>query len=68
MINRICEVCGEFNSGDNWVNKLSDKDGFVEINGHEKCIDQLHKKIKNVKDLDKKSVQKVLDEIQFVRI
>ena len=65
MSDRYCEICGKYNAGDNWVNKLSDKDEFVEVNGHEKCVDQLHKKIKSVSDLDKKSVQKVLKEIKF---
>jgi hypothetical protein len=65
MISHYCEICKQPNNGDNWVEKIKDKDSFIEINGHERCVSELHITVKNVKNLDKKSVQEVLKEIKF---
>lgn len=65
MINRYCEICKQPNNGDIWVEKISDKDEFIEIQGHEKCVSQLHITVKNIKNLDKKSVKQVLKELEI---
>jgi hypothetical protein len=64
LINRICYVCSEYVQ-DVWVVILRDDKEYREFEGHRQCIDQLHNRIDNVKDLDKKSVQKVLKELKM---
>jgi hypothetical protein len=66
MIDRYCEVCKGYNAEDNHVIEIKDDKDKVIINCHQSCADELHSKIKNVKDLHKKSVGKVLKEIGFV--
>jgi hypothetical protein len=60
-------VCGEY-ADKVWVERISDKDQSVEISGHEGCINMIHKKVKGIKDLDKKSVDKVLKEINLIKL
>lgn len=63
MTDRYCMICESHNAGDNWNLELSDDKEKVLLCGHKECIDELHIKIKGIKDLNKKSVQKVLKEI-----
>jgi small nuclear ribonucleoprotein (snRNP)-like protein len=67
LIDRICDICKEFNNNDNWVIKLSDDKEFIEFNGHSKCIDEYYNTIKNIKDLHKKSVKQILKELNLRR-
>lgn len=62
MINRICCVCSEYVS-DVYTVQLSDNKERVEFSGHASCINELHNKIKSVKDLEKKKIDQVLKEI-----
>lgn len=64
MINRTCNVCKEY-VNDVWVIVLSDGKEKVEISGHKNHIDDLHIKIKNVKDSNKKSPKQILKEIGY---
>ncbi|PLR99497.1 hypothetical protein [Bacillus sp. T33-2] len=67
MSERFCDICNEFNIGHNHVLKIADDKQSVMINGHEDCITDLHKKIKNLPDLKKLPVKKVLEEIGLVQ-
>lgn len=67
MNERQCEICHEWNNSENHVLELTDDKRRVQFNGHKQCVDDLHLQIKNVKDLRKKSVEKVFDEIGIVR-
>lgn len=62
MINRVCFKCGEY-TNDVWVAVISDEKEKVEFIGHKQHIDELHNHIKNIKNLDKKSVQKIIKEL-----
>lgn len=64
MINRTCDICGEYVS-DVWTFVLSDDKDKKEWSGHRQCIDQVEFKVKSVKDLHKKSVDKVLKEVNL---
>jgi hypothetical protein len=66
MINRTCDICGEY-TNDVWVVVLDDDKNKFEISGCKRHIDELQKKIKLVKDIHKKSVDKILKEIGFVK-
>lgn len=59
----LCMVCKEYNAMEIQTVRISDDKEKYEIVGHIYCTDELFKKIKAIKDLDKKSVKKVLDEI-----
>lgn len=65
MINRTCDICKEYVL-DVWVFVLSDDREKREWSGHKQCVDQIESKVKLVKDLHKKSVDKVLNEINFI--
>jgi hypothetical protein len=65
MINKICDICSEYSS-DTWVLLLSDLKGDKhEFSGHLKCINKIETKIKSIKNVDKLTVDKVLNEINF---
>jgi archaellum component FlaC len=64
MINRTCFKCNEF-VNDVWTLQLSDEKEKVEFSGHKDHIDELDNRIKMVKDLHKKSVQKVIKELDL---
>jgi formylmethanofuran dehydrogenase subunit B len=64
MINRVCDICKEY-TNDVWVIVLSDNKEKVEISGHKSHIDDLHNKIKNVKDSNKKTAKQILKEIGY---
>jgi hypothetical protein len=64
MIDRTCSVCGGTVS-DVWTVQLKDDKETKEFSGHYKCVDNLHKRIKGIKNVDKKSVQKVIAEIDL---
>jgi hypothetical protein len=65
MINRICDICSAYVT-DTWVLLLSDhKFTKFEISGHLACINKIESKIKNIKNVDKLTVDKVLKEINF---
>jgi hypothetical protein len=64
MSNRICSICNKYVQ-DVWVVTLSDDKEKVEFDGHKVCVDELHDRIKNVKDLVKKPVKKVLKELSL---
>jgi hypothetical protein len=67
MINRVCNICSEY-VNDTWVLLLSDhKFTKFEISGHLKCINEIEVKIKSIKNVDKLTVDKVLNEIKFER-
>lgn len=66
MINHICDICNGYVS-DVWVVVISDNKEKFEISGHKNHIDELHNRIKMVKDLDKKSVKQTLKEINFTK-
>jgi hypothetical protein len=66
MINRVCDICKEY-VNDVWVILLSDNKEKMEISGHKSHIDDLHNKIKNVKDGHKKSVKEILKSINFIK-
>jgi len=65
MIDQYCEICKEGINSDNYVLEIADDKQKIQINGHKDCIDELHIKVKEVKELKKKPVQKVLKEIGF---
>lgn len=66
---RTCDICTYINNNDNWViNLRDDKNSGLEINGHQSCIDELYLKIKNIKDLDKKPINKVLEILGLTRL
>jgi hypothetical protein len=65
MINRICHVCNTYVQ-DSWTLLLSDhKFTKFEISGHLNCINEIETKIKSIKNVDKLTVDKVLNEINF---
>lgn len=64
MINRVCNICGSY-VNDVWVVVVSDNQGKVEISGCKHHVDELHKKIKEVKNLEKLSVKQVLKLINY---
>jgi DNA-directed RNA polymerase subunit N (RpoN/RPB10) len=64
MINRTCFSCGEYVS-DVWTVQLKDDKETKEFSGHYKCTDNLHKRIKIIKNVDKKSVQKIIAELDL---
>lgn len=68
MIDRICMVCKEYNTGINQVIRLKENNGkdTFDIEGHVNCTDELFEKIKNVKNPQKKSIRKVLEEVGLV--
>lgn len=45
--------------------RISDNNGKFDITGCYSCTDEVYKKIRNLKDIEKKSVDKVLKEIKF---
>lgn len=63
----ICMVCNELNTGDVQTVRVSDDREKFDLIGHVKCTDDVYKKIKNVKDIEKKNVSKVLKEIGIKR-
>lgn len=65
MINKVCEICNEYNISDNWVLRIYDEKESVEFNGHKSCIDNLDIKVKNIKELHKQSVKQVLKIIKL---
>jgi hypothetical protein len=66
MIDRTCSVCGGF-AQDVWVYVLNYEKDRYEISGCKKCIDGIEKKVKSVKNLNKKPIDKVLKEINFIK-
>jgi hypothetical protein len=66
MINRTCDICKEY-VNDVWVLVISDEKEKVEFSGHKHHIDELDNKVKSIKDVHKKNVQKVLKEINFTK-
>lgn len=64
MINRICDICNGY-VNDVWVVVISDGKEKTEISGCKQHIDELHKKIKEVKNADKLSVKKLLKELEI---
>ncbi|TCJ01053.1 hypothetical protein [Cytobacillus praedii] len=67
MNDRICMVCKEYNNGVNQTVRLRENDKkYIDIEGHVKCTDDLHEKIKNVPELKKKSISKVLEEVGLI--
>jgi hypothetical protein len=65
MIDHICDICKQFNTGDNWCLVVYDDRDKKQINGHKQCVDQLDDNIKGIKDVHKLSVDKVLKKIKF---
>jgi hypothetical protein len=65
MIDRYCQICKQFNTGDNWCLVVYDDRDKKQINGHKSCIDDLDNSIKVIKDVHKLSVEKVLKKIKF---
>jgi hypothetical protein len=64
MIERLCAVCNEYVS-DIWTLKLKDDKEFREFSGHLKCIDTLQDQMNSISNMDKKSVQQVLKELNL---
>ena len=62
MINRVCFKCGEYVQ-DVWVERIYDEKESIQFSGHAQCINELHNQVKSIKNLDKKSVKKVLTEL-----
>lgn len=67
MSDRFCEICTEFNSGDNYCLELNDDKTKEIILGHKQCIDELHIKITTMKDYKKMNNQKILKQVGFTR-
>jgi hypothetical protein len=67
MSDHYCEICKQLHNETNHVIKISDDKESVEIDGHENCVNELYKKLKNIKDLNKKSVKAILKEINYKR-
>lgn len=65
MSSAICHICKEYNAEINWVIQLNDERGNVKIEGHKNCIDECWLKVKQIKDLHKKSNKKVLEELNI---
>jgi hypothetical protein len=67
MTENYCMVCKTYFDGNTETIELSEENGKnkIYITGHYSCIDTLFEKIKNVKDYDKKSVEKILKEVKF---
>lgn len=63
MTDRLCEICSELNDINVYVLELKDDKEKVQFEGHRECIDELHIKVKSIKDLAKKPIYKVLKEI-----
>ena len=62
MIDRTCNICKEY-VNDVWTLVInSNKDKF-EVSGHHKCIDQLDKKTKPLKDVNQKIIDKLIKQI-----
>lgn len=66
MIDRICMVCGEYVESV-WTLRVHDEKEHYDISGHRRCIDELEKKVKLIKDIHKMPVDKVLKKIKFER-
>jgi hypothetical protein len=62
MIDRECEICGNFTQ-DVWTLSLYDEKERIFLSGHKSCVDSVDEKVKKIKDLEKKSVQKVIKEL-----
>jgi malonyl CoA-acyl carrier protein transacylase len=67
MTERYCQVCKTYYDGNTTTIELSEDNGKnkIFITGHDDCIDTLYEKMKNVKDLDKKPIKKILKEVKF---
>lgn len=65
-MSKICELCQNINVSDNWTVQIKDDKDTFKVSGHKSCIDAFFEKGKNVKELNKKSVKKILKEIGFV--
>ena len=64
MINRTCCVCKGY-VNDVWIVILKDDKQTVEFTGHKDHIDELHNRIKSLKGLEKKLVEKVMKELNL---
>jgi hypothetical protein len=64
MINHQCEICKQY-VANNWVMRIYDDHTSVDVNGHKSCIDELDIRFKQIKDVHKKNVQKVLKELNI---
>ena len=67
-MSNICMICDSINNGEKWNLQISDNKTSIIINGHKSCIDETDNKIKNIKDVKKKTVDKVLAEINFNKL
>lgn len=62
----VCQICGEYlEMKDTQTIRMWEKNDreYIDVVGHIKCSEEIWKKIKAVKDRDKKSPQKILSEI-----
>lgn len=62
-----CSVCKEFFDEYSWTIKISDDKKSEYITGHQICIDELFVRMKQIKNVNTKSVDKILKEINLMK-
>jgi hypothetical protein len=68
MINKICDICNEY-AIDTWSLVITDvKDKKYEISGDLKCINQIEDKYKQIKNVNKLTVDQILINLNLKRI
>lgn len=63
MINRVCDICGEY-VNDVWVLVISRDKDKIEVSGCKEHIDQLQEKHNSIKD-NKMSLDKILKQLNL---
>lgn len=65
MSKELCDGCGQLFSGHSTSIEISNESGSVKytLSGHNDCLNELHEKILQIKDLKKKSPDKILKEL-----
>jgi hypothetical protein len=65
MTERYCQVCETVFDGETETIEINDGREKIQISGHFRCIDDLFKKMKKVKNYQNKSIEKILKEVKF---
>ncbi len=58
-------ICNELNTGDVQTVRISHDREKYELIGHVSCTDDIYKKIKTIKNIENKNINRVLKEIRF---
>lgn len=64
-MSKVCDLCNQINSGENWCFKLSDDRESKEFNGHSECVNAIYSQFKSVKNYHTKSLKQCLKELKL---